>query len=165
MTDRHLNVLFLCQRNSTLSIFGEAILKRMGMGKFNAFSAGSAPSNTIDDLTMYQLERNNYAQQGLEVNDWNDYAGADAPEMDFIIVLSEETGDVDAMSWNGDPMFSRWHIADPANSTGDEMARKAAFVKALTELESRISILVNLPIDSLDRLKLQQQLNEIGGSN
>jgi hypothetical protein len=39
---------------------------------------------------------------------------------------------------------------------------KAAFARALTELESGISIFVNLPIASLDRLKLQQRLNEIG---
>jgi arsenate reductase len=162
MADRLLNVLFLCKGNSTLSIFGEAIINRMGRGKFQGFSAGNQPSAAIDPLTLYQLERNNYDNLGLEVNDWQDYAKDDAPVMDFIIALSSEVPS-NQPDWPGEPMVTAWHIADPADSDGDELERKAAFVRALTELESRISIFVNLPLDSLDRLKLQQRLDEIGG--
>jgi arsenate reductase len=163
MADRLLNVLFLCKGNSTLSIFGEAIINRLGRGKFRGFSAGSDPSPEIDAMTLYQLERNNYDPQGLVVNDWNDYAGADAPVMDFIIGLSSGVPGSDQPDWPGEPMVTAWHVADPADVTADDIRRKAAFVRALTELESRISIFVNLPIESLDRLKLQRRLDEIGG--
>ena len=162
MTASALNVLFVCKGNSTLSIFGEAILKRLGRGKFRAFSAGSEPAPEIDALTRYQLQRNNYDDQDLRVDDWHDFAKPESDAMDFIIVLSGDVTTESQPDWPGSPMVTNWKIADPANAHGDEMQRKAAFVKALTELESRISIFVNLPIDSLDQLKLQQRLNEIG---
>ncbi|MCB1801061.1 MAG: arsenate reductase ArsC [Gammaproteobacteria bacterium] len=162
MTKRLMNVLFLCEGNSTLSIFGEAILRRFGRGKFESFSAGSDPKDGVDEHTIDQLQRNNYDPSGLKVNDWNDYARADAPPMDFVIALSDKVPLRDHPDWPGEPLIATWHIADPANADGSEMQRKAAFVKALTELESRISIFVNLPIESLDRMKLQQSLNDIG---
>lgn len=157
-----INVLFLCPGNSTLSIFGEAILGRLGRGRFKAYSAGNEPADQVDALTLYQLERNNYSPAGLQVDDWNEFARPGAPKLDFVIVLSERVPLRDAPEWHGDPLVTVWPIADPAEVDGDDMRRKAAFVKALTELESRISIFVNLPIDALDRLRLQQQLNAIG---
>ncbi len=162
MTASALNVLFVCKGNSTLSIFGEAILKRLGRGKFQAFSAGSEPAPDIDALTHYQLQRNNYDDQDLSVDDWHDFARSESDVMDFIIILSDDIPAESQPDWPGSPMVTHWKIADPANTQGDELQRKSAFVKALTELESRVSIFVNLPIDSLDRLKLQQRLNEIG---
>ena len=162
MTASILKVLFICKGNSTLSIFGEAILKRLGRGKFQAFSAGKEPATEIDALTLYQLQRNNYDNQTLQVDDWHDFAKPESDAMDFVIVLSNDIPDESQPNWLGNPMITCWSIIDPANTEGDELHRKAAFVKALTELESRISIFVNLPIDSLDRLKLQQRLNEIG---
>jgi len=162
MSSQPLNVLFLCESNSSLSVFGEAILKRLGRGKFEAFSAGNAPKSQIDPLTAYELEQNNYDPSELTVNDWGDYAGPDAPVMDFVIALSDRVPLDNHPQWLGQPLITTWHIADPIDESGDELQRKRAFVKALSELESRISIFVNLPIDSLDRLKLQQRLNEIG---
>jgi len=162
MTDKTLNVLFLCKSNSTLSIFAEAIINRLGRGRFLGFSAGSNPAAGLDPLTIYQLQRNNYDPEGLQVNDWNDYAAADAPPMDFVITLSDELLDTPHPEWPNRPMITHWPILDPIDAEGEEMQRKAAFVKALSELESRISIFVNLPIASLDRLKLQQSLDDIG---
>lgn len=162
MAEQRLNVLFLCQGNSTLSIFGEAIINRLGRGGFLGFSAGNDPQKEIDPMTLYQLERNNYDRRGLAVNDWDDYAADGAPVMDFVISLSDAVPTEKQPQWPGEPMFTAWHIADPADADDDDMQRKAAFVRALTELESRISIFVNLPIASLDRLKLQQRLDDIG---
>lgn len=163
MTSKLLNVLFLCESNSSLSVFAEAILKRFGRGKFQAFSAGSDPKPQIDPLTVYELQHHNYDPSALRVDDWHDYAEPDAPAMDFVIALSDRVPLADHPDWPGEPLTTVWHIADPIDVDGGEMQRKAAFVRALTELESRISIFVNLPIESLDRLKLQQRLNDIGG--
>ena len=162
MNKKLLNVLFLCESNSSLSVFGEAILKRLGRGKFQVFSAGNDPKPEIDPLTLYELESNNYDPSDLRVNNWQDYAGPEAPTMDFVIALSDQVPLSDHPDWPGQPLLTTWHIADPIVASGDKMERKRAFVRALAELESRISIFVNLPIESLDRLKLQQQLNKIG---
>ena len=59
-------------------------------------------------------------------------------------------------------MIAHWRVEDPTLVEGKEITRKAAFLRAFAELESRISILVNLPIESLDRVKLQRSLDEIG---
>jgi arsenate reductase (thioredoxin) len=44
------------------------------------------------------------------------------------------------------------------------LERVQAFRTAFKELENRIAIFVNLPFASLDHLKLQQRLHEIGGA-
>jgi arsenate reductase len=59
-------------------------------------------------------------------------------------------------------MTAHWGVADPAAVEGDRLTRLAAFVTAFRELQSRISIFVNLPFDSLDSLRLQEKLDEIG---
>ena len=116
----------------------------------------------IDAQTLYQLERNHYDATDLRVNDWNDHAVGNSPSMDFIISLSGGIPRESHPEWPGDPMIANWNINDPLGTQGTEMARKTAFARALTELESRISISVNLPIASLDKLRLQQRLDEIG---
>ena len=62
----------------------------------------------------------------------------------------------------GQPMTAHWGVPDPAKAEGSEAERMLAFRHALAALERRIGIFVDLPIESLDRLKLQKQLDEIG---
>jgi len=62
----------------------------------------------------------------------------------------------------GQPLTAHWGIEDPAAVEGTEAERRAAFRRALIELESRIKIFVSLPIDKLDRIRLKQQLDDIG---
>jgi arsenate reductase len=59
-------------------------------------------------------------------------------------------------------MTAHWGVADPAAAEGPETQRWLAFRQAFRELENRIKIFVSLPIDSLDRLKLQESLDSIG---
>ena len=162
MANREYNVLFLCTGNSARSIIAECIINRLGRGKFRGFSAGSHPRGKINPHTLYELERNNYLTTDLRSKDWSEFETADAPKMDFVFTVCDKAAAEVCPVWPGQPMTAHWGVRDPAEEEGNEMAKKAAFARAFKELQNRISIFVSLPIHSLDKLKLQEKLDEIG---
>lgn len=162
MRDRLYNVLFVCTGNTARSIFAECLLNRLGRGKFHGFSAGSHPQGQINPFTVHELKRHNYIIEGLRSKDWSEFTKPDAPVLDFVFTVCDKAAGEICPLWNGQPMTAHWGIADPAAVRGDDITKMAAFARAFAELQNRISIFVNLPIDSLDRLKLQQELDEIG---
>jgi arsenate reductase len=162
MSDKIYNVLFLCTGNSARSILGEKLIERWGQGRFRGFSAGSHPKGAIHPLTLEILRRNNYQTDGLRSKDWGEFTAADAPAMDFVFTVCDQAAAETCPIWPGQPMTAHWGVPDPARAEGDEVARMMAFRTALRELENRIKIFVNLPIESLDRLRLQERLDQIG---
>jgi arsenate reductase len=157
------NVLFLCSGNSARSVFAEAITNRLGGTQFRGYSAGSHPKGEINPFTVYELRRNNHDPAGLRSKDWAEFTAPDAPRMDFVFTVCDRAAAEPCPVWPGQPMTAHWGVEDPAMVEGDDITKKAAFHKAFAELQSRISIFVNLPIESLDKLKLQQELDRIGG--
>ena len=164
MSDHIYNVLFLCTGNSARSVFAEKLIERWGQGRFRGFSAGSHPKGEIHPLTLEILHRNDYNTDGLRSKDWAEFSTADAPAMDFVFTVCDQAAAETCPIWPGQPMTAHWGVPDPARAEGDEVARMMAFRTALRELENRIKIFVALPIESLDRLKLQQCLDEIGNT-
>ncbi|QGU32250.1 arsenate reductase ArsC [Thermochromatium tepidum] len=162
MTDKVFNVLFLCTGNSARSIFAERIIERWGAGRFRGFSAGSHPRGEVHPLTLELLRRNNYLTDGLRSKDWAEFAKPDAPQMDFVITVCDKAKGETCPVWPGQPMIAHWGTADPAAVEGDELTRLNAFRTAFREIENRIKIFVSLPFASLDRLRLQHELNRIG---
>ena len=53
-------------------------------------------------------------------------------------------------------------MPDPAAVEGDDAAKRAAFVDALTLISRRIDLLLALPVEKLDRLVLEAQVRAIG---
>ncbi len=82
--------------------------------------------------------------------------------MDFVFTVCDRAAAETCPIWPGQPMTAHWGVPDPAAVVGDEVTRRMAFRTAFAELQNRIAIFVNLPFDSLDRLRLQQRLDEIG---
>lgn len=162
MENKLFNVLFICTGNSARSIFAECITNRLGRGSFQGFSAGSYPEGQINQLTIYELEQNNYDTSDLRSKSWEELAGVDAPHMDFVFTVCDRAAAEPCPVWPGQPMTAHWGVADPTVVQGQEWQRRAAFHKAFAELQNRISIFVNLPIQSLDKLKLQKELDQIG---
>jgi len=113
-------------------------------------------------MTLYTLERNNYITEGLRSKDWSEFETADAPVMDFVFTVCDKAAAEVCPVWPGQPMTAHWGTPDPAAVEGIEIEKKASFFSAFNELQNRISIFVNLPFESLDKLRLQQQLDEIG---
>jgi arsenate reductase len=164
VNDKLYNVLFLCTGNSARSIFAECLINRFGRGKFQGYSAGSHPKGEINPYTINELEHNNYVTDGLRSKDWSEYSAPDAPKMDFVFTVCNKAAAEVCPVWPGQPMTAHWGTPDPVEVEGGDLDKKAAFHKAFAELQNRISIFVNLPISSLDALKLQQELDRIGKS-
>jgi arsenate reductase len=162
MAEKTYNVLFLCTANSARSVFAEAIVNRLGRGRFAGYSAGSHPKGAVHPLTLEILRRNNYLTDGLRSKDWAEFAAPGAPVMDFVFTVCDRAAAEVCPVWPGQPMTAHWGISDPAAVEGDEVTRIMAFRQAFRALENRIEIFLNLPLASLDRLKLQRALDEIG---
>jgi|TARA_R110002124_G_scaffold273077_1_gene442436 protein-tyrosine-phosphatase len=158
------NVLFLCRGNSARSILAETILSRHGAGKFKAFSAGSQPAGQVHPYVIDLLSHQNYPVSELRSKDWSEFAEPNAPKMDFVFTVCDQTANEVCPVWPGQPMTAHWGIPDPAAFDGTEAEKRAVFAETMRYLTNRISVFVNLPIRSLDKLALQRRLDEIGQS-
>jgi arsenate reductase (thioredoxin) len=156
------NVLFLCTGNSARSIMGEAILNRVGAGRFNAYSAGSHPRGEVNPRTVQLLKRLNYATDGCRSKSWDEFARPDAPHLDFVFTVCDNAAQEVCPIWPGQPMTAHWGVPDPAEATGTDAEIGLAFSDAYRQLNNRISIFAALPLVRLDRLALKKRLDEIG---
>jgi len=162
MTVKPYNVLFLCTGNSARSIIAERVIERLGRARFRGFSAGSRPAGAVNPLALKVLERSNYPTGDLRSKSWSEFSRPEAPKMDFVFTVCDSAAAETCPVWPGQPMTAHWGIPDPATAEGSEAERMLAFRHALGTLERRIGIFVDLPLESLDRLKLQTRLDEIG---
>jgi len=158
------HVLFLCTGNSARSIMAEAILNRGGAGRFKAYSAGSHPKGMVHPYAVDLLKKLNYPAQDFRSKSWDEFAAAAAPKLDFVFTVCDNAASEVCPIWPGQPMTAHWGVPDPAAAEGTEAERRLAFADAYRMLNNRISIFVNLPIASLDRLSLQKRLTDIGRS-
>jgi arsenate reductase len=156
------NVLFLCTGNSARSIIAEAILNRVGAGKFKAYSAGSHPKGQVHPYTLQLLENLNYDASFARSKDWEEFAVPGAPEMNFVFTVCDNAANESCPVWPGQPMTAHWGVPDPADVEGTDAQRHLTFAEAYRMLNKRLSIFISLPINMLDRLVLQKRLDEIG---
>ena len=164
MADKIYNVLFLCTGNSARSIIAECVLNRLGVGRFQAFSAGSFPKGEVHPYALDVLRRQNYPTNELRSKSWNEFAGSSAVPLDFVFTVCDNAAGEVCPIWPGQPMTAHWGVADPAAAPGSEEGKRKAFVKAFTELTTRINLFMSLPIGKLDRLVLKKKLDDIGKS-
>lgn len=156
------NVLFLCTGNSARSIIAEAIMGREGIGKFNGYSAGSAPKDEVNPYTLDLLRGLNHDLGFARAKSWDEFTGPEAPVMDFVFTVCDNAANEVCPVWPGQPMSAHWGVPDPAAVAGSETERRFAFAETYRMLRSRISIFVNLPLATLDQLSLQKSIDEIG---
>ena len=164
MSEKILNVLFLCTGNSARSILAESMLNSMavGKGRFRAFSAGSHPSGQVNPFAIELLEKNHLPTDGLRSKSWDEFAQPGAPELDFVFTVCDNAAGEVCPAWPGQPMTAHWGVPDPAAVEGSDEAKRKAFFVAFNQLQNRISLFANLPIDKLDRIKLEKALRDIG---
>ena len=155
------NVLFVCTGNSARSIIAEALLNHRGAGRFHAFSAGSHPKGQVHPLALETLGRAQVPAEGARSKSWDEFAGTDAPQMDFVITVCGNAAGEVCPRWPGGPTTAHWGVDDPA-AAGTRDDQQRAFERALRELDARIQLLTSLPLESLDKATLQKRLAEIG---
>jgi arsenate reductase len=156
------NVLFLCTANSARSIMAEAILNREGKGRFRAFSGGSTPAGKVNPHALTLLENLGYETKNFRSKDWDEFAAAGAPEMDFIFTVCDDAAGETCPLWPGHPSSAHWGIPDPAKATGTPAEIQLVFDQAYRMLATRIGVFLALPIDKIDRSALHQHLHNIG---
>ena len=164
---RVFDVLFLCTGNSARSILAEAIINRIGQGKFRGYSAGSMPRGAVHPMALDLLRRLNYRTEGLRSKSWEEFSRAGnpaAPELDFVFTVCDNAAGEVCPIWPGQPMTAHWGLPDPAKAQGTEAERNLAFADTMRMLTQRIGIFVSLPLDKLSTLSSQKELDAIGRS-
>jgi arsenate reductase len=161
-TQKPVNVLFLCTGNSARSQMAEVILNRLGAGKFRAFSAGSQPAGYVHPMALQMLRNAHYDTSNLRSKPWEEFAGPEAPQLDFVFTVCDNAAKEVCPIWPGQPMTAHWGVPDPAKAEGTDAERNLAFADSLRMLSNRIGIFVSLPLDKLSKLSLQKKLDEIG---
>jgi len=162
MSDCPYNVLFLCTGNSARSIIAEAILNKVGAGKFRAWSAGSEPKGRVHPETIRLLRSLGYDTASFRSKSWNEFTAAGAPEFDFVFTVCDNAAAEACPVWPGQPMTAHWGVPDPAAAQGTPAEVALAFKDGYRMLHQRIGIFTSLPLRALDELSLQKKLDEIG---
>jgi arsenate reductase (thioredoxin) len=162
MTEKRYNVLFICTGNSARSILAEVILNHLGRERFVAYSAGSHPRGEVHPMTLEVLTSQGYDVTGLRSKSWHEFAAPGAPPMDFIFTVCDRAAGETCPAWPGQPITAHWGFADPAAVIGDREKQLKAFTNAQFEIANRLRLLINLPIEKIDRLSLQTQLRALG---
>ena len=157
-----LNVLFLCTGNSARSIIAEAIMNREGRGRFHAYSAGSHPKGEVNPEALRLLEGLHYKTDGFRSKSWDEFDTPSAPKLDFVFTVCDDAAAEVCPIWPGQPMTAHWGMPDPAAAQGSPAEVALAFADAYRMLNNRITLFMNLPLASLDRLSLQRRLEQIG---
>jgi protein-tyrosine-phosphatase len=163
MAEKKYNILFLCTGNSARSIIAEAIMNRVGRGRFTAYSAGSHPKGAANPHAIALLEKLDYDTSKMRSKSWSEFAEADSPRLDFVITVCDDAAGETCPAWPGQPMTAHWGMPDPAAVTGSGVEIALAFADTYRMLNNRISAFANLKIAGLDRMSLQAKVQELGG--
>ncbi len=163
-TDKIFNVLFLCTGNSARSIMAEAVLNRLGRGRFKAYSAGSHPTGVLDPLAVETLRSMRLPVVGLRSKGWDEFAVSSAPPLHFVFTVCDKAAGETCPVWPGQPVTAHWGVEDPVAVVGSDEVRRAAFKNALIILTRRIELFLSRPLDKVDKLALKERLAAIGRS-
>ena len=162
MSNRIFNVLFLCTGNTARSVLAESILRKLGEGRFHAYSAGSQPKGVINPYALRVLAENDYPVDNLRSKSWDEFAKPAAPRMDFVFTVCDNAAGEACPFWPGQPVTAHWGIEDPVAVEGSDIDKLRAFNQAFRFMRNRIAAFVALPLASLDKLTLDSHLTDIG---
>ena len=156
------NVLVLCTGNSARSILGEALFNTLGAGRFKAYSAGSHPAGRVNPFAIEQLRQLGYPVEELRSKSWDEFAQPGAPQMDFIVTVCDNAAGEVCPVWPGRPVTAHWGFPDPAAVEGSDEQKREAFARTLQQIRNRVQLFLSLPLETLDRLAIENHMRAIG---
>jgi arsenate reductase len=162
MPDRKYNVLFICTGNSARSIFAESILRAHAGDRFDVYSAGTRPSSELNPFAVKVLADKGHDTSILRAKNVSEFQGRDAPVMDFVFTVCNQAANEECPAWQGQPISAHWGLPDPVKAEGTDAQKSLAFQHAYGALRNRILVFSALPTDALDRISLQQAVDDIG---
>jgi protein-tyrosine-phosphatase/DNA-binding transcriptional ArsR family regulator len=160
--DTDFDVLFICSGNSARSIFAEVLLRELGKGRFQAFSAGIRPNTELNPFAIAVLQRNGHDVSSLRAKHVSEFQGPDAIVMDFVFTVCDTAAAEECPPWPGQPITGHWGLPDPAKATGTDAERALVFAQTYAALCRRIQAFIALPFESLNRISLQARVDLIG---
>lgn len=156
------NVLFLCTHNSARSIMAEALLEKVGQGRFHSYSAGADPAHEPMPEVIDRLKALGHDTSHLRCKSWNEFKRPDAPRMDFIIALCDVPHGQFCPDLAGQYVTAAWPLPDPTAFKGSASERTTLLNELYAMIRRRLEIFTSLPFASLDRMALKARLDEIG---
>lgn len=159
-----LNVLFLCNHNTARSVMAEAMLNHMGKGNIRAYSAASnfKEGDQVNPYALQTLAATGIDASVLRSKSWDEFTGPDAPEMDIVITMCDESVGEACPLWKGQPATAHWNYRDPGLVQGSEEEKVAIFNRTIRLLHNQLDLLINLPLEDLDRLALEYEARLLG---
>jgi arsenate reductase (thioredoxin) len=156
---RRYRVLFLCTGNSARSVFAEYFLRRLGGDRFEACSAGANPSGVVNPLTVKVLrERFNIDAADARSKSWDEFRDVN---FDFVVTVCDNTQE-SCPVWPGQPVTAHWGVEDPAAFVGTSKTTERFFFNVALALYRRLQTFTSLPLEKIDRLRLQKLVDDIG---
>jgi protein-tyrosine-phosphatase/DNA-binding transcriptional ArsR family regulator len=160
--DTDFDVLFICSGNSARSIFAEVLLRDLGKGKLQAFSAGTRPNTELNPFALEILKRNGHDTSGLRSKHISEFQQPGSIVMDFVFTVCDTAAAEECPPWPGQPITGHWGLPDPAKTIGTDAEKALVFAQTYAALRRRITAFVELPFESLSRLSLQSRVDALG---
>jgi arsenate reductase len=115
----------------------------------------------VHPYTLDLLGRLNFDVSELRPKSCLGFIESGAPPLDFVFSVCDSAADALGTAWPGNPVTGHWGVPDPTAAQGNVAEIRLAFADVFRMLNNRITLLASLPIRSLDRRSLDQQLEHI----
>jgi arsenate reductase len=152
-------VLFLCTGNCCRSQMAEALLRRLGGGRFEAFSAGSHPAGYIHPVAVAAMERMGIPMTGQRSKSWDEFAQT---PLDVVITVCDAAAKEICPVWPGRAIRAFWPLPDPSFHPGTSEERLTFALAVAVSLRDKIQRLMALDFEFAPESDLKAQLDRIG---
>ncbi len=152
-------ILFLCTGNSARSILCEYIIRRVAPGRFESYSAGAQPSGKINPYVLRVLKENfKIDASDARSKSWEEFKSV---RFDFVITVCDNAKE-SCPVWPGQPVVAHWGSPDPATFEGTDEEKLKLTAQVALQIQRRLSLFTSLPLEKMERLRLQQAVEGIG---